>query len=457
MSLPLVFSNTRVPTAYFSAGNFNTSTTTYTVTALSPSDYFFNGTINQVGDAVTATSSAGGSGTPMYATSYDDAGHLLLNTNADGTGQYYAISTSPYTRSQTVTFTETQLGDYQVTCYCTGTLIRTARGEVAVEDLQVGDLAVTAFGEHRPIRWIGHRSLDLRQCPDQAAVQPFKIAKDAFAPGRPERDLFVSPGHLICVDVLGEVLIPAFCLANGSTVQQVERDSVTYWHVELDSHDILVAEGLPAESYLEADDRSFFGKNGQSPALGSAASGRCRPFARDGALVELVRERLSERAELLGWQKSSDMDIHLKIDGVRVEPACADGLVRFLVPKHARDVRLMSAWYQPSWGRIPDNRHLGIAVSGIRLSDGLLFDREIAPADEWLRDGFYPVESHENWSWRWTTGCAKLPRELWAGANGDVFLTVAFNSAASQRWIEPGEASQAEEIEALDNVIRLRA
>ncbi len=34
--------------------------------------------------------------------------------------------------------------------------------------------------------------------------------------------------------------------------------SVTYWHVELDAHDILLAEGLPAESYLDWGDRPFF-------------------------------------------------------------------------------------------------------------------------------------------------------------------------------------------------------
>lgn len=342
-------------------------------------------------------------------------------------------------------------------CFVTGTQIRTKGGEVAVESLKVGDQAVTASGALRPITWIGHRTLDLRRHANQAAAQPIKIAKDAFAPGRPVRDLFVSAGHPICVDMLGEVLIPALSLVNGTTVQQASVDSVTYWHVELDSHDILLAENLPAESYLDANNRSFFHDRAPVPSVGGASAGRCRPFFADGALVDVVRERLSDRAELLGWRKSSDMDIHLTIDGVRAEPVCVDGLVRFLVPAEAEDVRLMSASFRPSWGSDKDDRRLSIAVSSIRISDGLFLNSEIAPSDERLADGFHAAESKDQWSWRWTTGCARLPRDLWADASGDVFLSVAFNPAASERWIEPTNAYRIEEAEDLDNVVRLTA
>ena len=78
-------------------------------------------------------------------------------------------------------------------------------------------------------------------------MAPIRIERDAFADGMPHRDLLVSPDHAIFVD--GK-LICARQLVNGTTIRQ-ERDwtAVDYYHVELDQHAILLAEGLPAESY----------------------------------------------------------------------------------------------------------------------------------------------------------------------------------------------------------------
>ena len=77
----------------------------------------------------------------------------------------------------------------------------------------------------------------------------------------------VSPGHSICVDVIGEVLIPALHLVNGCTIIQTDITKVVYWHIELDEHDIILAEGLPTESYLDMGNRDFFAEN-QIVALG---------------------------------------------------------------------------------------------------------------------------------------------------------------------------------------------
>lgn len=143
-------------------------------------------------------------------------------------------------------------------CFASGTCIRTADGNVAVENLAIGDVVVTASGAQRPIRWLGHRTIDCRRHPRTVDVLPILISAHAFGTNRPVRDLFVSPGHSICVDVLGEILIPANALVNGSTIRQVEVNEVTYWHVEIDRHDILLAENLPAESYVDCGNRSFF-------------------------------------------------------------------------------------------------------------------------------------------------------------------------------------------------------
>ncbi|MEZ0253029.1 MAG: Hint domain-containing protein [Methylobacteriaceae bacterium] len=457
MALPIVFNNQTYDTNFLSQDNDGIQSNIFENDENNPQPYSINGTINAVGDPVVFTSSNGVDQFTAFASNLDNPNQIVFTENADGTGIAFIASNAQLAVGDTETFSETTLGDYAPVCFASGTSIRTACGDVLVEALKVGDMAVTASGMLRPITWIGHRTLDLRRCPDQAAAQPVKIAKDAFAPGRPARDLFVSPGHPICVDVLGEVLIPALSLVNGASVQQVSRESITYWHLELDSHDILLAENLPAESYLDANDRSFFHEGASSPATSDASDGRCRPIMAVGVLPDLVRDRLSERAKLLGWCKSSDMDIHLMVDGVRAEPVRTDGLVRFLVPADAKDVRLMSAWFQPSWGGIKDDRRLGVAVSSIRISDGLFLNREIAPADKALANGFHPVEFKDQWSWRWTTGSAQLPRELWADAAGDFFLSVAFNPAASERWIEPARAQLVEESEEFGNVVRLTA
>jgi hypothetical protein len=86
------------------------------------------------------------------------------------------------------------------TCYCSGTLIPTALGAVPLEELQIGDLAVTASGVHRPIRWLGRRTTDCHNHHHLDQVSSIRVAHDAFGQNRPAQDLYVSPGHSICID-----------------------------------------------------------------------------------------------------------------------------------------------------------------------------------------------------------------------------------------------------------------
>jgi hypothetical protein len=177
-------------------------------------------------------------------------------------------------------------------CYAQGTLIRTTRGDVAVEALAVGDVVLCAAGHTRPIIWIGHRDVACAAHPTPEAVWPIRIAPHAFGPGLPARELFVSPDHAIYTH---GVLIPASALVNGGSVRQVEMPRVTYWHVELDAHDIVLAEGLPAESFLENGNRADFA-GGDVISLHpvfAAATGPCAPVVRQGAALEGVRRKLA--------------------------------------------------------------------------------------------------------------------------------------------------------------------
>ena len=188
-------------------------------------------------------------------------------------------------------------------CFVSGTRIATTRGEVAVEDLAVGDVAVTVSGAQRSIAWLGHRTIDCRRHKDRAAVLPVRIAAHALGANRPARDLVVSPCHAICVDVAGEVLIPAIALVDGVGIVQLDVARVTYWHVELEGgHDILLAENLPAESYLEMGNRGFFAEaeavalHARPDAPVATHDDFCRPFVDGGPLLDAVRARLSGRS-----------------------------------------------------------------------------------------------------------------------------------------------------------------
>ena len=338
-------------------------------------------------------------------------------------------------------------------CYCAGTLIRTTRGDVAVEALKVGDLVITAAGVTRPIKWLGHRTIDCRYHPRPNEVMPVRIAAHAFGPNRPARDLFVSPGHSICVDIVGQVLIPAAALVNGATIRQVEVESITYWHVELDSHDVLLAENLPAESYLDMGNRGFFAEaDVVDLAAGPDAVARttadfCRPFHVEGALVEVVRTRLTARAEQLGWtldQGSPFADLHLVVDGTRVEPATRRLSARFTVPAGASDVWLVSTTARPcDVGASEDSRALGVWLAGLTIEDG--FDaRAIALDDPLLGLGLHALEADGR---RWTAGRASLPASLWNGCEHSFYLRVDLAGPALARWIAPERS----------DVVRIRA
>jgi hypothetical protein len=146
-----------------------------------------------------------------------------------------------------------------VACFAAGSRIATNSGLVAVENLRVGDRVTTAGGPDQPIVWIGQRMVDCRRHPHPESVWPVRARAGAFAENVPQRDLFLSPDHAIFVK---DVLVPVKLLINGTSIAQVERDLVTYFHVELSRHAVILAEGLTVESYLETGGRAHYSGNG---------------------------------------------------------------------------------------------------------------------------------------------------------------------------------------------------
>ena len=147
-------------------------------------------------------------------------------------------------------------------------MILTPDGEMPVEALHPGQLVVTqvdGVAVPQAVKWVGHRRINLTRHPRAEIMAPIRIERDAFSEGMPHSDLMVSPDHAVFVD---GVLICAKQLVNGSTIRR-ERDwtAVDYYHVELDQHAILLAEGLPAESYLDTGNRGFFANSSGQPMV----------------------------------------------------------------------------------------------------------------------------------------------------------------------------------------------
>ncbi|HEY8065081.1 MAG TPA: Hint domain-containing protein [Methylosinus sp.] len=324
-----------------------------------------------------------------------------------------------------------------ITCFAAGTLIRTPRGDVAVENLRVGELVLTAGGKARPIVWIGHRMIDCAPRATPRDAWPVRIAAGAFAEKRPERDLYVSPAHAICVDFLGEVLVRATDLVNGATITRVPTEVADYWHVELESHDILIANGLPAESYSATGERGAFSESyGDARVERLSEADFCRPFASD-LVVAAVRMQLETRAERLGYQRDFDADLRLVADGVEYRPLLADGSAVFLFPRAAQDIRLQSSSFVPAdVGSHPDSRRLGISIYGLSASDGRTAT-QIPLDDPRLASCFHAEEEMDGTAWRWTIGgeAMMLPSSLFEQLSGShVALALAYESSVRRGW-----------------------
>ncbi len=188
------------------------------------------------------------------------------------------------------------VGHIEVPCFCRGTLIRTARGEVAVEDLVVGDLVCTVLDgavRERPVRWIGRRSYVGRFLAANPSVHPVRFRAGSLGEGLPRRDLLVSPEHAMFLD---GVLVPAHLLATGGTiVRERGLERVDYFHVELDAHDVLLAEGAASESFLDDDSRGAFHNASEFALLypdAPEAGAFCAPRVTEGYQLEAIRQRL---------------------------------------------------------------------------------------------------------------------------------------------------------------------
>lgn len=151
-------------------------------------------------------------------------------------------------------------------CFVTGTHVLTEQGEKRVEELVIGDRVQTANGESEPIKWIGRQTVKPEDVQNPMRGYPIRIKAGALGNHLPVRDLYVSPDHAVLVDGL---LINAGALVNSVSIIQTEpTDVFTYFHIELEKHALLIAEGTYAESYLpQKEDRDCYDNAAEYSAL----------------------------------------------------------------------------------------------------------------------------------------------------------------------------------------------
>ena len=378
-------------------------------------DFTFGDTITVVG--LVASSSS------------DVAGNLSLSgTGGDVTldlpnADFAALSVVAGTDSTTVT----------MPCFAAGTAIATARGMVAVEHLAVGDRVLAATGP-APIVWLGHRRVDCRRHPRPWDVHPVRIAAHAFGPGQPARDLWLSPDHAV---FWHGALIPVRYLLNGATIARVPADHVTYWHVELERHGVVLAEGLPCETYLDTGNRAAFANGGTGTHLHPDFSRRvwqtaaCAPLVLDGPRLTSAKQHLLAQASRVGHALTDDPDLRVRLDGRTLPAQRAGRYWRVRLPRGAQNIRLVSRRWTPAHTRADehDTRTLGVALSRLWL------DRREASLDSpALAAGWHAPEP----GLRWTDGDAAL------ALDGMRDLMFELATSRGSYWLEPAaEAARA--------------
>jgi hypothetical protein len=168
-----------------------------------------------------------------------------------------------------VTFTINTLASSPPVCFVRGTLIQTASGPVPVEDLQISD-CLTFYVEptsidSAKIKWIGRQTFHPAMA-NLIGYLPVKISANALGRGQPFQDLYLSPDHAILFD---GTLIHAKVLVNGSSIVQVTEwdGDVEYFHIETENHELIYANGVPAETFIDNVSRRQFDNYAEFDAM----------------------------------------------------------------------------------------------------------------------------------------------------------------------------------------------
>ena len=292
-------------------------------------------------------------------------------------------------------------------CFAAGTTIMLEDSPCPIEAIRPGQRVRTAGGPLRRVIWTGRRRVSLARHPRPWDVNPVRIATDAFGPGLPVRDLVLSPDHAV---FHAGRLIPVRYLVNGATIVQEAWAEITYHHIELASHDVILAEGLPCETYLDTGNRAAFeGESAPRPlhpdfSRDIWARHGCAPLVIGGADLVALRETLHAHAEALGHRLTTHPRLY--------QSSIPGGICltsRSFVPAEIDPLH-------------SDRRRLGVAVTGLTADD-----IDIPLDDRRLGRGWHDPEP----GLRWTTGEAEI------AVPPDTRLVVRLVSLGAHYWEAP--------------------
>ncbi len=354
-----------------------------------------------------------------------------------GTSGSIALSVSPLVPLAKSASTDGT--DITALCFCANTRILTPSGARPVRDLAVGDVVTTWSGGQRPISWIGvGRVLATRG--RRGAATPVIVRKGALADNVPARNLHVTKGHALYLD---DVLIPVEFLVNHRSIVWDDRaQEVELYHIELDAHDVLIANGAPAESYRDDGNRWLF--RNANTGWDQPEKPPCAPVLTGGPIVDAVWRRLRDRAGPgPNLPLTEEPDLHLLVDGRRVDGSQQQsGWHIFDLPHPPGELRIVSRAGSPAeMGLARDPRMLGVAVRQVRLWQGARV-RVLEVSDESLDEGFHAFEQDNGF--RWTDGDAVLPAALFEGFEGTCQLELLLGGATRYPLLaEPADRAAA--------------
>jgi hypothetical protein len=325
--------------------------------------------------------------------------------------------------------------DDPLVCFLAGTRIATPAGDVKVEALAVGDVVRTVGGENR-IVWIGTgRVLATRG--RRSAATPVIVRKGAIADNVPHSDLRVTKGHALYID---GALIPVEFLVNHRSIQWDDHaQEVDIYHIELEAHDVLLANAVPAESYRDDGNRWLF--RNANTGSGLPQKRLYAPVLTGGAMVDAAWRRLLERAgPRPGVPLTDDPDLHLLVDGRRIDSDSRNDLQYvFRLTTGPTTVHIVSRASAPQeLGLAPDPRSLGVALRQIVITQGVR-SRIVDADDERLCSGFHKFEVTHGL--RWTDGDAIVPEGLFEGFFGP--LEVVLNLQCKTSYADDNVVNRA--------------
>jgi len=251
-----------------------------------------NGTTTVVSATMTYVGTTS-SGSPVFYDADNDTYYAVSDSNSVAFSDTNDLADSNYDTTETYTL-----------CFAAGTLIATPDGDVAVETLQPGDLVLTASGATTRVVWLGRQTqVKLFSQPEQFC--PVRIAAGALAENVPATDLSVTVDHGI---VFAEAVVHAGALVNGTTITRTPKsalpDRLTWYHVETEDHAVILANGCPAETFIDNAGRERFDNFDEFLALTGGVLPVLKPLDLPRAtgarqVPAAIRSRIAARAEEL--------------------------------------------------------------------------------------------------------------------------------------------------------------